>query len=81
MPRPDVNNASPSDRCGTCQFFARQDETCHRFPPQIVVRHVGVSDNRDYPGDDPDFDIAWKQVSRWPKVEAGDWCGEFTRGA
>jgi hypothetical protein len=51
--------------CNECRFWFKTDSQCRRYAPQPseVARSVGAA------ASPPD--------TRWPRVEAKDWCGEF----
>jgi hypothetical protein len=54
-----------SRACGKCEFFHEEDQTCHRFPPEVVAR----------PTPDPLAELEIVKV--WRPVSPEEECGEF----
>lgn len=67
-------------RCGVCQFFLEIrgnacEGECHRRPPQIVSEFTKSEKMLPIIGDLISY------ATRFPIVDADEWCGEFVRKA
>ncbi len=51
--------------CGQCRFWFKNDSQCRRYAPHPSegARSAGAA--------------ATPTDTRWPRVDASDWCGEF----
>ena len=66
QPHPEQPVApAPPPSCSSCAYYVTGE--CHRHAPGAVTYATG--------GDKRVVDIAW------PKVEPGDWCGDYAARA
>lgn len=52
------------ERCGDCQFFAKDEKQCRRHAPKVFLVPGALRDGIS-------------TLGVWPPADATAWCGEF----